>query len=421
MSNYDMTFDKKIADDKCFDTIFGAEEDSHLLDLVLKEDSETFGKDVRDPDAVEDGLGKIGGGEGLGNDLGPDHDANKPADDTSDQKVLTTDGKELKANDQLNTSDKAGGTDLKDGTTVNVKDVRPSETELVGNDPIPDEKKIDDATEKFSKIDKFEEAMNNLLDEANGESPAEDSSKGENKEDEASASGSGCKSCKEDAPVEQPEEIPVAPAPVNAPPAVEEPPVAAPAASDVPSDEDILNIGTGAPAEPEFTVDDLDAADVEEAAEPVNTDDVKDKVDPSKVEDGLGKMGAGEGHGNDLGPGHDANKPSDDTSDQTVITKDDKELKQDQLNTADEAGAKAVDGGQVKDTSNVGEDHKSADDSFKEASIEDLEEASVADLESSEADEDDVIDAVKGNKEGGVSVADLTADEDEEDEILSML
>ena len=66
MSDYDMTFDKKIVDDASFDTIFGGEEDNHLLDLVLKEDSETFGKDVRDADAVEDGLGAIGKGEGLG-------------------------------------------------------------------------------------------------------------------------------------------------------------------------------------------------------------------------------------------------------------------------------------------------------------------------------------------------------------------
>ena len=45
MSNYDMTFDKKIVDDASFDTIFGGEEDNHLLDLVLKEDSDAFNID----------------------------------------------------------------------------------------------------------------------------------------------------------------------------------------------------------------------------------------------------------------------------------------------------------------------------------------------------------------------------------------
>jgi hypothetical protein len=67
----------------------------------------------------------------------------------------------------------------------------------------------------------------------------------------------------------------------------------------------------------------------------------------------------------------------------------------------------------VKDFANAGEDGKNASDSFKEASIEDLENAP-------EEEEDEIIDAVEGNKEKSeYSVAELNADED--DEILDML
>lgn len=524
MSNYDMTFDKKILDEKIYDTIFGGEEDNHLLDLVLKEDAETFGKDVRDPDAVEDGLGAIGKGDGLGNDIGPDHDAIKPTDDSSDQKILVNNDKDLKSNDQLNVSDTTGQK-VEDGDTVNTNDVHAAGTdELVGNDPIPDERHLDDALGKVANsVDKFDEAMDLLLAEA--ECEGKDCEKGDPGDTEDKEVEEGCCGKKKDVVKEDKSDIersvaeklakdrtshnhgennvaskaaqrssedslykntgdhdpslrgnharfgassgaegkamadrankeltkhansfkeadidaPVDPAPVAAPPAAEEPapavpaptpdvapPMGAPEDAAAP-DDDLALLDTepvadeepaAPPVEEPYTVDDLDAdsAEYAEAAEPVNVDDVKDERDTSKIEDGLGKIGAGDGHGSDLGPGHDAIKPSADTSDEDVVASKDQQLKNDELNTADKAGATAKDASVITgkdDLSNVGEDHESADDSFKEASIEDLEKAS-------EEDEDAIINAVEGNKEKSeFTAAELNADDD--DEILAML
>lgn len=415
MSDYDMTFDKKITADQSFDTIFGGEEDNHLLDLILKEDADAFNIDERDLESIEDGIGAIGKGEGLGSDLGPDHDENKPADDSSDQKVLTTD-KELKANDQLNVSDTTGEK-VEDGNTVDTKDVHASGTdELVGNDPIPAEDKLSDNLEKIAdKVDSFDEAMSKLLEEVgDDELPTE--------EPEVAPATTPAE------PVPAPE-IPVAApadAPVPAPaepvaPNAEVPTPVAPASDAGISDMDLLDTDpVDSPEEgccKEEAEEPEEPTDVNDLDEAVLEDEVNDKVDFGGIEDKSGKIGAGEGLGNDLGPDHDTdNKPKDDTSDEKITPKDDIELKQSQLNTSDEAGASKVEDGDTvdpKDAANVGEDGKSADDSFKEASVEDLEDLP-------EDEEDDAIDAVEDNDaKSEFSAAELNADED--DEILDML
>ena len=414
MSDYDMTFDKKITADQTFDTIFGGEEDNHLLDLVMKEDADAFNIDERDPESIEDGLGKIGAGDGLGSDVGPDHDANKPSDDSSDQKILTTD-KELKANDQLNVSDTTGEKP-EDGDTVDTDDVHAAGTdELVGNDPIPEEDKLTDNLEKIAdKTDSFDEAMTKLLEEVgDDELPSE--------EPEVAPATAPAE------PVPAPE-VPVA-APADAPvpalaepiaPDAEVPAPVAPASDTGVSDMDLLDTDpVDSPEEGccKEETEEPESADVEDLDEAVLEDEVNDKVDFGGVEDKSGKIGAGEGLGNDLGPDHDTdNKPKDDTSDEKVTPKDDIELKNDQLNTSDEAGASKVEDGDTvdpKDAANVGEDGKAADDSFKEASVEDLEDLP-------EDEEDEVIDAVEDNDaKSEFSAAELNADED--DEILDML
>lgn len=415
MSDYDMTFDKKITADQSFDTIFGGEEDNHLLDLVMKEDADAFNIDERDPESIEDGIGAIGKGDGLGSDVGPDHDANKPADDSSDQKVLTTD-KELKADDQLNVSDTTGEKP-EDGDTVDTDDVHASGTdELVGNDPIPEEDKLSDNLEKIAdKVDSFDEAMTKLLEEVgDDELPSEEP-------EVAPATAPAEPVPAPEVPVAAPADAPVpAPAEPVAPDA-EVPAPVAPASDAGVSDMDLLDTDpVDSPEEgccKEETEEEPESADVEDLDEAVLEDEVNDKVDFGGVEDKSGKIGAGEGLGNDLGPDHDTdNKPKDDTSDEKVTPKDDIELKNDQLNTSDEAGASKVEDGDTvdpKDAANVGEDGKAADDSFKEASVEDLEDLP-------EDEEDEVIDAVEDNDaKSEFSAAELNADED--DEILDML
>lgn len=413
MSDYDMTFDKKITADQTFDTIFGGEEDNHLLDLVMKEDADAFNIDERDPESIEDGLGKIGAGDGLGSDVGPDHDANKPSDDSSDQKILTTD-KELKANDQLNVSDTTGEKP-EDGDTVDTNDVHAAGTdELVGNDPIPEEDKIGDNLEKIAdKTDSFDEAMSKLLEEVgDDELPSEEP-------EVAPATAPAEPVPAPEVPVAAPAEPVPAPAEPVAPDA-EVPAPVAPASDAGVSDMDLLDTDpVDSPEEGccKEETEEPESTDVEDLDEAVLEDEVNDKVDFGGVEDKSGKIGAGEGLGNDLGPDHDTdNKPKDDTSDEKVTPKDDIELKNDQLNTSDEAGASKVEDGDTvdpKDAANAGEDGKAADDSFKEASVEDLEDLP-------EDEEDAVIDAVEDNDaKSEFSAAELNADED--DEILDML
>lgn len=94
-------------------------------------------------------------------------------------------------------------------------------------------------------------------------------------------------------------------------------------------------------------------------------DDVRDT---SGIEDGTGALGKGDGLGSDLGTDHaskGAEAPNADTSDQDVIAKDGGEtLKQDQLNTGDNAQGGKKDGGMVKDFRVEGEDQKESDDDF---------------------------------------------------------
>lgn len=94
-------------------------------------------------------------------------------------------------------------------------------------------------------------------------------------------------------------------------------------------------------------------------------DDVRDT---SGIEDGTGALGKGEGLGSDLGTDHaskGAEAPKADTSDQDIIAKDGGEtLKQDQLNTGDNAQGAKKDGGMVNDFRVEGEDQKEADDDF---------------------------------------------------------
>ena len=440
MSDYDMTFDKKIVDADFFDTVFDAEEDDQLMDLVMKEDADAFNTDERDTDGIEDGLGKIGAGDGLGSDLGPGKDEIKTTDDSSDQEILAKTDNNLKDDDQLNVSDTTGEK-VKDGGMVNTNDVHASGTdELVGNDPAACERHIDDATQKIANsVDGFDEAANKLLEDAEtelGAAPVDP-------EPVAPAAVPPVAPTPDTQPAA---EVPAAPAeaPVPAPaepvaPDAEVPaPVAAGSDAGVPSDIDLLDtdpvdegpVEEGCKdeeckeeeVEKEASVDDLDKEeedeeeDVEEAAGPVDTDDVKDKVNMSGIEDKSGKIGTGDGLGNDLGPDHDTkgDKPTADSSDEEITPKDSIELKNDQLNVADDASGKVTDGGMVKDFANAGEDGKNASDSFKEASVEDLENIP------EDEEEDKLLDAVESNKDKSeYTVDELNADDD--DDILDML
>lgn len=434
MSDYDMTFDKKIVEDKSFDTIFGGEEDNHLLDLVLKEDADAFNIDERDPESIEDGLGKIGAGDGLGSDLGPDKDtANKPTDDSSDQKALTTD-KNLDKDDQLNISDTTGEKP-EDGGMVDKKDMAAAGTdELVGNDPIPDEENLTDALNKVAdKTDSFDEAAARLLEEVGDDELPE----------EPAPEAPVAPTTEPVDPVAAPADVPVADT-IDAVPAADAVPVPAPEApvapdvatnvpvapasdAGVPEDIDLLNTDPVADAPADVPADECGTACKKESADVTDfdtesfeeADDLiqNDKVDFNGVEDQSGKPGDDkESLGAEAGPDNDtANAPKEDTSDAEVTPKDDQELKKDdQLNTSSDAGANKVeDGGMVKDFANAGEDGKSASDSFKEASVDELEAAP-------EEEEDEIIDAVEENKEKSeYTAAELNADED--DEILSML
>ena len=171
MSDYDMTFAKKLLSDEDFDTIFGAEEDDRLMS-ALKEEADEFIKDDPDTDGIEDGLGDLGKGTGLGSDLGTDHEtkgADGAKNDTSDEDVLAKQaGETFSKGDQLNTGDNAQG-QVKDGSQVS------GDLRVAGDDDKSSDDSFKESAEEDLEVDESEEDdMIDAADAANEEGDASD-------------------------------------------------------------------------------------------------------------------------------------------------------------------------------------------------------------------------------------------------------
>ena len=395
MSDYDMTFAKKLLSDEDFDTIFGAEEDDRLMS-ALKEEADEFIKDDPDTDGVEDGLGDLGKGTGLGSDLGPDHDSKgseAPKDDASDEDVLAkAAGETLNKGDQLNAGDNAQAGKVEDGDQVE------GDLHTAGDN-------ADAADKTFEQA--FQEAYDALMEEV---------------EEELGIEPDG--GANEMPPVQAAEE-PVAPevgAGEPEVPDVEPAPAVNPNATGNYTD-DVLDMEDD---EDDYVFDDCGSACNKPAGAPQppiqeEGEVAKEERDPSKVEDGKGS----ENLGDDLGPDHDSKggeAPKDDSSDEDVIAKAaGEELKKDQLSAGDNAQGKVEDGDQAEgDLRVAGDDDKASDDSFKEAAEDE------AKLEGPEQVEDDMIDAAQDASEDGDAsdevVNSLIKNEDGEgDDILDLL
>ena len=153
MSDYATPFADKLLDDKSFDTIFGGLEDDDLMTAVMREAEDPFINDEVDTDGVEDGIGAIGKGTGLGSDLGPNHDTKggmKPTDDSSDQEFI---GKEELPKHVIDAS-KADPTQKAAGDIC--------------------DRCIEDESDKLKKTNSFEDAYSNLLKELAEEDYGED-------------------------------------------------------------------------------------------------------------------------------------------------------------------------------------------------------------------------------------------------------
>ena len=122
---------------------------------------------------------------------------------------------------------------------------------------------------------------------------------------------------------------------------------------------------------------------------------IDDVRDASGIEDGTGAMGDGEGLGSDLGTDHastGAEAPKDDTSDAQVIAKaDGEELKNDQLNSGDNAQGDVKDAGQV-DPANArpeGDCQAAVDGEFgKTAAMDDSKVEKIEDLKEADSFEE---------------------------------
>lgn len=374
MSDFNNVFAKKLLDEEEFDTIFGGEEDDDLMSCL--EAADEVINDKRDTDGVEDGSGAIGKGSDIGSDLGTDHENKKSfgvKDDTSDQDIIAAVGGEtFDKGGQINTGDNARGK-ITDGSTV--KD----DFRVAGDDT--------------NAVDKeFAEAYKFIMEEL--------------------------------------QDMPIAPDEDGRP--------AAPAPYENPTDEipegDIVSALLDSEDEDDDDDDDFEnnyddntetiaAIDVQRTASnesadlisqllegDVNEDEVREERNANGVEDK-----GSDNLGDDLGPNHDENKPSDDTSDEDILAavSGDTFDKGGQLNAGDNAQGKVTDGGTTKfctpDCARVnGDDADSSDDSFKEATASQLE----AD-EDTEDDADDIIDLVNGLGKGAadVSISDLDADD----------
>ncbi len=414
MADYAIPFSDKLLDDEAFDTIFGGQEDDELMGSVMKE-SDEFNDDVRDTSAIEDGDPELGEGEGLGSDLGTDHaskGAEAPKADTSDQDVIAKDNGETLKQDQLNSGDNAQGK-IDDAGQVN--DFRPEGDCQgavdcgFGKTAPMDDNKVEDI-EGFKEADSFEEAYNSLLRELEEE-------------------GLGCdpadSACV--ANPDSPASVPAVPAAV-ADSETPELPEEVPGPEGVPADDVEVDI-----------VDSLDDEDDEDdsimgtlVGEEANVDDAAETRDNSSVEDKKE-----DNLGDNLGPDSDneskgGDAPTDDTSDNPVIEKKDgSELKDDQVNTGDNAQGKIEDGGQVdpKDARPAGDTQDAADDSFgKQAPLKEGDNCANCDKKEEEpkegapvkeADEDDFLEAAVLGVDLTEASEALDDEETEEDELMA--
>lgn len=428
MSDYDMTFAKHLADGDVFDAIFGAEDDNRMMDSILKES-----EDVRDFNKIEDGNGQIGGGKGIGSDLGPNHDANKPTDDSSDEDIISAVGGEtLKNGGQLNSGSNAGGT-VKDGGMIN-------DFLVNGEDRY--------AADHTS----FKEALDYLLAEADEDIAA---AEGIPEDPEAEVQGAG-----------EVEDVPA----TGSGDMVDAFDTSDEDDDEIPDNRDVVDARLvdqdGAGAECGGAGCGASGSCREGYLGIFESDDERCN---KGIEDCNGKIGGGKGIGSDLGPNHDTtNKPADDSSDEDIISAvGGEDLKDGQLNSGSDADAKPQDGGMVKDFDVAGDSKDATADSFEESMLfDDLDsffieetetdqgnnnnnnnahqnevgeenegraqdkldkeleegylgyfEASVADLEKDDDADDSILDAVAGSDDGPASDADvnrLNADEDDD-------
>ena len=373
MSDYDMTFAKKLLSDQDFDTIFGAEEDDRLM-KALKEDGD-FIKDDPDTKGVEDGYGDLGKGSGLGSDLGTDHEtkgADGAKDDTSDEDIIATiSGETFGKGGQLNTGDNAQG-GVKDGYQST------GDFHVAG-----DNADVVDKTFEQS----FEEAYQALMEEVGeeyGEDMAYDNPYGDVPPQYSDGNYTDALDDDEDYEDEE-----------------------------YPMDDcgAACNKPSGVPQQPSSFY----------GRPPVQQEegDVShEERDSCGVEDCKGS----ENLGDELGPKHDNNgvsKPADDTSDQDIIDIVAGETlgKGGQLNTGDNAQGGVKDGNQASDNLRVaGDDDNAADKSFSEG-VDSLDDEQV---------EDNMIDDVKNSNDGEASddvVNKLIADEEgtSDDDIIDYI
>jgi len=358
MSDYATPFANKLLDDSSFDTIFGGEIDDQLMGAVLKE-NDTFNIDHVETDAIEDGIGAMGKGEGLGSDLGPGHDTTggmKPTDDSSDQEIL---GKE---------------DSYKQKHVIDASKADPTQSGADGVCP----RCIEDESDKLKKVNDFEDAYSNLLkelaEEEYGDVEGQDMTAG-------------------------------SPAPVGAP--TQEPNYAD-------NYEQNLVDDLEADAEEEFETGESNPIGVMVGEESV------DVAAETRDTDGVGDKGE-ENLGDDLGPNNDTTggmKPTDDSSDEDIIAAvAGEELKDGQLNVGDNAMGKISDGDTVDpdDVRVAGDTADAASDSFTEA---DEIEAAVAGKEApqkQQPQQNDENDSAKNE----AALEDGSTTEAEEDEDLS--
>ena len=92
MATFQSIFDDNVEAEKQFDTMFGADEDDKLIEAVLMMNEDAAQNDLKLPDDAElhqtDDEAKP---KDLADELGPNHDADKPTCDSSDHEIIADD------------------------------------------------------------------------------------------------------------------------------------------------------------------------------------------------------------------------------------------------------------------------------------------------------------------------------------------
>jgi len=132
MATFQSIFDDNVEAEKQFDTMFGAEEDDKLIEAVLMMNEDAAQNDTKLPGEEElHQTADEATPKDIADELGPNHDADKPTCDSSDQEIIADDDEEALDLACPKCGVQDGGQDKKDPDNEEIEDeIKANEKEI---------------------------------------------------------------------------------------------------------------------------------------------------------------------------------------------------------------------------------------------------------------------------------------------------